>query len=141
MRVILVLGLALLLAGCSIADTAPLAPAGFRQLTAKEKAVVAEGFARTAPKDAGTRQFKWMPIPMTLPDGGHWTTYCGLVSGKNADGSDSFMPYYANLDLDPQGLIRHAELREIERPADDVSAQRVLGTCYRSGYVDFSLAR
>jgi hypothetical protein len=83
-----------------------------------------------------------MPIPMTPPDGGHWTTYCGLVNGKNADGSDiGFMPYYANLDLDPQGLVRHAELREIERPADDVSAERVLGTCSRSGYVDFSLAR
>lgn len=111
LRLLLVVSLGLLCAGCGMALQEPPSPAvaeppaaassppahqELRELTESEKIILADGFA-SGLNDPESVRFRWAKVPKNL--GGAGTTsfdYCGLVEVKGSNGrSNGMQPFLA----------------------------------------------
>lgn len=104
------------------------ATAGARELSAPEKALLAQGFSRGL-KDPQSAQFRWLPWNH---DGKSATVYCGMVNGKNSYGGyTGFVPYQGMI-LTKQGKITGGMILASGSPAT-TDGQVALKACHDAG--------
>ncbi len=107
-RILFTAFMALTCAGCGTAvpgpttpsvedqPKSPVAPAReeMRDLTAAEKAILADGFTAGL-ENADSVKFRWTRVPKR--SGGHSFDYCGLINLKTSTGYTGMRPFHATV--------------------------------------------
>ena len=103
------------LAGCMPSPAPDVVSAPKRDLTEKEKAMIAPVVANQL-KDPAAAQFRWPKLVMAPGS----AAYCGLVNGKNAYGGYvGFRPFLVRVEPSADGPIKSVSFVALNQGVDE----------------------
>ena len=91
----------------SVEQRLPPAPAqeDLRELTANERALLADGFAAGLPNPESAK-FQWTKVPKNLGSIGRGFDYCGLINVKqDQDGYNGMQPFLATIIVENGNIV------------------------------------